>query len=300
MLMLAHDSAGELIATIVEPGRAEVQRAPASSTTAQDRLRAWSQTYPFKYGLIDPRKRVDVDGNGSRLRRVGDGEFYESMRPFNIPLPQGNRILVVAEPEVAQLAFNLVLRPGGDLTGHNTAIGMVPPLTWLEAIRQRTRTSGERRVAWLSDAGDPAELDAMSAVRGMLEPHLDSHRITLDTSNTLPQGLEGAQMAIVTAHGQLARGDRYFRRIVDEGALKESPLALAQALARVELVILFVCSGGRMDRHPSASTTVGLPKMLLELGCRTVLASPGCQGEWRWQRLSPVGPPRSEHSHSFL
>jgi hypothetical protein len=274
LLMLAHDSAGELVATIVEPGGAEVQRAPASSTTARDRLRAWSQTYPFKYGLIAPRKRVDVDGNGSRSRIVGDGEFYESMRPFSIPLPQGNRVLVVAEPEVAQLAFNLVLGPDGNLIGYDTAIGLVPSLTWLEATRQRTRTSGERRVAWLSDAGDPEELDAMRVVRGMLEPHLDSHRITLDTSRNLPEGMEGAQMAIVTAHGQLARGDRYFRRIVDEGALKESPLALARALARVELVILFVCSGGRMDRHPSASTMVGLPKMLLEQGCRAVIASP--------------------------
>ncbi len=274
VLMLAHDSAGELVATIVESDSAEVQRAPVSSTTARDQLRAWSQTYPFKYGLINPRERIVIDGSGSRFRSVGDGEFYESMSSFSIPLPQGNRILVVAEPEVAQLAFNLVLQPGGDLIGYDTAIGMVPSLTWLEATRQRTRTSDERRVAWLSDAGDPAELDAMSVVRGMLEPHLDSYRITLDTSRTLPKSLEGAQMAIVTAHGQLAQGDRYFRRIVDEGALKESPLALAQALARVELVILFVCSGGRMDRHPSASTTVGLPKMLLEQGCRTVIASP--------------------------
>jgi tetratricopeptide (TPR) repeat protein len=274
VLMLAHDSAGELVAAIVEPGGAEVQRVPASSTIARDRLRTWSQTYPFKYGLINPRERVDVDGNGSRFRSVGDCEFYESMRSFSIPLPKGNRILVVAEPEVAQLAFNLVLRPDGDLIGYDTAIGMVPSLTWLEATRQRTRTSGERRVAWLSDAGDPAQLDAMRVVRGMLEPHLDSHRITLDTSRNLPQGLEGAQMAIVTAHGQLAQGDRYFRRIVDEGALKESPLALAQALARVELVVLFVCSGGRMDRHPSTNTMVGSPKMLLEQGCRTVIASP--------------------------
>ncbi|WP_116866651.1 CHAT domain-containing protein [Pseudomonas syringae] len=274
VLMLAHDSADELVATIVETGGERVQRVAASSITARERLRVWSQAYPFKYGLIEPRERVDVDGNGSRLRSVGDGEFYESMRPFSIPLPVGNRVLVVAEPEVAQLAFNLVLRPGGDLIGYDTAIGTVPSLTWLEATFQRDRTSGECRVAWISDAGDPAELDAMRVVRGMLEPHLDSYRITLDTSRNLPLGLEGAQMAIVTAHGQLARGDRYFRRIVDEGALKESPLALAQSLARVELVILFVCSGGRMDRHPSASTTVGLPKMLLEQGCRTVIASP--------------------------
>jgi hypothetical protein len=272
VLMLAHDSTAELVATIVESGGAEVQRASVSSATTRERLRVWSQTYPFKYGLINPRERIDIDG--SRSRNVGDREFYESMRPFNIPLPQGNRVLVVAEPEVAQLPFNLVLRPGGDLIGYDTAIGMVPSLTWLEAARQRTRTSGERRVAWLSDAGDPAQLDAMSVVRGMLEPHLDSHRITLDTSRNLPQGMEGAQMAIVTAHGQLARGDRYFRRIVDEGALRESPLALAQALAGVELVILFVCSGGRLDRHPGANTMVGLPKMLLEQGCRTVIASP--------------------------
>jgi hypothetical protein len=271
VLMLAHDSTGELVATLVDAASAEVQRAPASSAPARERLRAWSKTYPFRYGLINPRERLDP--NGSSLRTVGDGEFYESMRPFNIPFPQGNRVLVVAEPEVAQLPFNLVLRQGG-LIGYDTAIGMVPSLTWLEAARQRTRASCERRVAWISDAGNPSQLDAMTVVKGMLQPHLESHRIVLNTSRDLPQGIAGAQMAIVTAHGQLAQGGKYFRRIVDEGALRESPLALAQALAGVELVILFICSGGRLDRHPGANTTVGLPKMLLERGCRTVIASP--------------------------
>jgi len=35
-----------------------------------------------------------------------------------------------------------------------------------------------------------------------------------------------------------------------------------------------VCSGGRQDEHPVASTTVGLPKQLLERGSSAVIASP--------------------------
>jgi len=89
-------------------------------------------------------------------------------------------------------------------------------------------------------------------------------------------------MAIITAHSQLMPDKKYFHRIADDGALQESPIELADALEDVELVILFVCSGGRVDRHPIYSTTVGLPKMLLNKGCRTVIASP-----WPLESLAP-------------
>jgi CHAT domain-containing protein len=42
----------------------------------------------------------------------------------------------------------------------------------------------------------------------------------------------------------------------------------------VGIVILFVCSGGRADKHPAANTTIGLAKMLLDRGCTAVIASP--------------------------
>lgn len=94
--------------------------------------------------------------------------------------------------------------------------------------------------------------------------------------NTVPSavGIRGANLAVVTAHGQLTAENRFIHRIADEQEFVESPLTLARTLAGVELVILFVCSGGRVDRHPFSNTTVSLPKMLLDKGCRTVIASP--------------------------
>ncbi len=99
-------------------------------------------------------------------------------------------------------------------------------------------------------------------------------RIRTDTSGKIPNDLNGASLAVVTAHGQLTSEQRYIHRIADEQELTESPLVLARALAGVEVVILFICSGGRVDRHPLANTTVSLPKMLLDRGCRAVIASP--------------------------
>lgn len=269
VLMLAYDSLEELVAVIVEADGVKVQRPHTPIGTARVQLREWLKVYPIKYGRIEPQGRM------------GDSEFYDSMRPFKIPLPEGDRILVMAEPEVAQLAFNLALRDDRHLIGYDTAIGMVPSLTWLEDAHKRTRVSGDRRVAWISDGSKSEEMTAMQAVAGMMEQAFESHDITLDTSQGLPQSFSGAHMAIVVAHGQLASGDRYFRRVSDEGVLQEAPIGLAQSLAQVELVILFVCSGGRLDRDPVASTMVGLPKMLLEQGCLTVIASP-----WPFETLA--------------
>jgi len=81
-------------------------------------------------------------------------------------------------------------------------------------------------------------------------------------------------MAIVAAHGGLVEDARFFRAVMDDVALAIASSALSGALADIGVVVLFVCSGGRLDKHPGASTTVGLVKRLLDEGCGTVLASP--------------------------
>ncbi|UJB31376.1 CHAT domain-containing protein [Chromobacterium sp. Beijing] len=282
VLMVALDDQGQLVAAIADSTGAYVERPPISSDSTQAQLRTWSKKYPYGYGLIDPKKKVKEDERGAREREVGDKEFYDSMSQFSVPMPHGKRVLVVAEPKVAQLTFNLVIGREGRLVGYDTSIGVVPSLTWLASISRQPTGRDGRRMAWISHSGDAEELRAMDVVKAMIENTLSRYDIILDTSSTLPQDFQGAQMAIVTAHGQLTQENRYFHRIVDEGTLQESPLALAQALADTELVILFVCSGGRVDRHPIMSTTVGLPKMLLDNGCRTVIASP-----WPLESLAP-------------
>jgi hypothetical protein len=104
---------------------------------------------------------------------------------------------------------------------------------------------------------------------------LDEHGIAFDTQAAIPSDFAGAEIAIVGAHGGIHRLDgRYFSSIADEGDLVAPARALARALADVKVVILLICSGARLDPAPSAHTTVGLAKQLLDQGCSAVIGSP--------------------------
>jgi hypothetical protein len=107
-----------------------------------------------------------------------------------------------------------------------------------------------------------------------LTPTFRKHGVSLRTESEIPKELSGAAIAIVAAHGGLAPSGRYFSVVADEANLRATSAALANAMKKVELTILFVCSGGRFDRHPFANTTVGLARDILDRGGRTVIASP--------------------------
>lgn len=147
-------------------------------------------------------------------------------------------------------------------------------MTWLEAAKATPAKHDGRRLAWISASDNPEAVGTLETILSRLQPTLDNFGFQTDTSRRIPKNLSGAQMVVVTAHGGLTTERRYIHKISDEGSLVESPLLLARALKNVEVVILFVCSGGRMDRHPLANTTVGLPKLLLDRGCRAIIASP--------------------------
>ena len=84
--------------------------------------------------------------------------------------------------------------------------------------------------------------------------------IPLTTSAWILTGFENADLVTVVAHGQIVPERSYFQTIADDAALKVAAASLAIALRNVGVVILFVCSGGRVDRHPAADTTFGLAK----------------------------------------
>lgn len=273
VLMLALDDHGELCAAVMRDRVPQVLRPARQERSFHERIETWSRNYPYAYGVIEPRKLV-LDERTLLEKEVGDSEFYDSMRPFAVPLPDAGRVILIAEPEVAQLPFNLVLR-GRELAGYEVAFGIVPSLTWLRAVRERPRSRDTRRLAWISEGRDDSpNIGPIEVVRNMIGPALERHDVTLNASEAIPLDMRGAQMAIIGAHGQLMPDKKYFHRIADDGALQESSMELARALQDVELAILLVCSGGRLDRHPAKSTTVGLPTLLLNNGCRTVIASP--------------------------
>jgi hypothetical protein len=259
VLMLAMDEAGELVAVLTDAGEITMVRPAAKAASARRRLLEWGRKYPYRLGLIE--------------REEGNGEFYSAMAEFNIPIPKGKRVLVIAQPALLGLPYNLAL-VADRFAGSSKAIALVPSLTWLDAVRARSRNENQRLMAWISVPLEPEQLKTLDMVYQRLLPSFEEYGFQIDNSRRIPNGFQGARMAVVTAHGQLTSDARYIHRIADDEALAESPTSLANALAGVELTILFVCSGGRVDEHPHANTSVSLPKLLLDRGCRTVIASP--------------------------
>jgi hypothetical protein len=107
-----------------------------------------------------------------------------------------------------------------------------------------------------------------------LNESLTRHGIAIHVEPQIPRELERAELAIVAAHGGVGSGGRYFQVVADEQHVKMSAIRLSRAIRSAGVVILFVCSGGRFDKHPMSETVVALPKELLDQGCAAVVASP--------------------------
>lgn len=258
VLMMALDTDGMLVSLTIDRDQAVFKRQNEFEIPLKEALSAWSKKYPLEYGYID--------------RDAGNNEIYLSMEQLPVPLPERQRLIVIAEPVLQQIPINIAL-VGGEFAGRSCATGYVPSLTWLEAKRKQSRSTDLRRVAWISEATGRGK-EVLGHILMRTEYPLREHDFEIDTSPNLPPNLKGAKMAVVGAHGSLASDDKYFHRISDEGTLTISPATLARALAGTELAIVFICSGGRTDKHPLDNTAVGLPKHLLSAGCRTVIASP--------------------------
>lgn len=256
VLMVALDSRDELCALIAERGQVRIVRPTLDGETFKKRLLTWTAQYPYSYADVDP-------ADGSAL-------FIDSMEPLGLPMPNTQRVLVIAQPLLQQIPFNLV-RDGGAFAGEGRAISLAPSLTWLRRMQGSPRPTGDRRIAWIST--DPDTFGAMEMTAARLGHLFDQYSFELNSDSRFPHAA-GASIAVITAHGQLTSTEDFFLNIKDEQELTESPANLARAFEGVELVILFVCSGGRIDQNPYANTTVGLPRTLLDRGSRAVIASP--------------------------
>ena len=279
---LALNAQDSLVVTYVSKGKVHIIEQPTETESFRHRFLEWLNNYPRDYGYVDTQ-----DGNNI---------FYTSMEQLNICLPPSERIILVAEPFLQQLTANLVLvQPafGGfsNFAGMETAIGTVPSLGWLSSARvvkpkdqtvYKAWISAEASSSFIDEVG--AELDAerlqperqptLDLALSRLGGYFDEYGFTVDTGQQIPQDMKDATLAVITAHGGLSRDSRYLHRICDDRDLVESPSVLASALSGIELVILFVCSGGRIDKNPWSNSTTSLPKQLLNNGCRVVIASP--------------------------
>ncbi|MFM0131224.1 CHAT domain-containing protein [Paraburkholderia sediminicola] len=283
---LALDNHDELIVTYVSDGQVRTVEQPRHEQSFRHRFRAWLQDYPRDYGRVD--------------RSEGNNIFYLTMETLDVRLPQSERLILVAEPFLQQLTANLVvIQPEdgsfGYFAGTAAAIAIAPSLSWLSTARAARHSDRTAYKAWISaetsaeigQGGASVILDQCDANQDELErePTLDialrrlsgcfeDFGFMVDTGRRLPSDMKDAGLAVVTAHGGLNREGRYLHSIRDDEDLIETPSALAAALAGVDLVILFVCSGGRIDKNPWDNSTTSLPKQLLNKGSRAVIASP--------------------------
>ncbi|MBR7782341.1 CHAT domain-containing protein [Undibacterium luofuense] len=281
---LALNSLGELTVIHVSDGQAKLIVQPRLEQNFRSRLRSWLQDYPKTYGCIDSSE--------------GNNIFFTTMEELNVRLPLSDRLVLVAEPFLQQLTANLVVVQPEDGTfgyfaGMKTAIGIVPSLSWLSTVNVAKRSGLTLYKAWISAAANSASGESLEVTNeyGVYQEQperestldialrrlsgcFEEFGFVVDTGRKLPKNMKDAGLVVVTAHGGLDKEGRYLRSIRDDENLFEAPSALATALAGVELVILFVCSGGRIDKNPWDNSTISLPKQLLNNGCRAVIASP--------------------------
>ena len=265
LVFLGLDSADELVVTHVSNGHVQCIEQPRHERSFRLRMLRWLEDYPRQYGYVDAAD--------------GDDEFFVTMEQLDVRLPAPESLLVIAEPLLQQLTLNLGLVTPEDggfpyFLGTTTAVGMMPSLTWLSMARASERSGKSAYRAWISTQEGPEANGTLGRALERLGGTFDEFGFTVDNGRQLPPDMSDAKLAVITAHGGLTSEGRYIHSIRDEDRLFEAPTALAAALAGVEVVILFVCSGGRIDKHPWGNTTVGLPKLLLDKGCRVVIASP--------------------------
>ena len=257
IVQVGWDDRGRLVRLEAIDGALGVPVREPEELIEEQRFRAWSTSFPYAYG---------IDGTTTNL-------FYTTTEKLRFSsLPIGPVVLV---SNVGFQAFppNL-LHVDGDFAGRTRPIAAVPSLAWLGSVKARGPIGDGRRCAWIPTADGGGDSQTLAMIAQRLEPTLQDHCFEVDNGPALPAAFSGASMAVITAHGGIHPEGRYFQVVSDEGVLRVSAADLAGALRNVGAVILFVCSGGRADKHPAANTTLGLAKQILDRGSTAVLASP--------------------------
>lgn len=262
--LLAADADERLVRVSAKAGELTVAR--EADAFSMQRLHHWASRFPYDYGLDEEQLREagrDWDPN----------VFYNSMQGLGLSRSVGNRVLFVLDTQLQRLPPQLLL-VADEPIGRNAHVAVAPSLTWLNAAINAPRKTYGPATAWISTTADNVANATLAMVADRIGEDLEHHGVSLSTAAQVPEELRNASLAIVAAHGSLADENRFFQRVSDEAKFRVSGLALASALEGAGVVVLFVCSGGRQDEHPVASTTVGLPKVLLQGGTLAVIASP--------------------------
>ena len=226
-----------------------------TSTFAPEKLAAWTKLYPYGY-----KDTTDIN------------DFYTSTFQLGLSgLP--SRAVIIASTDLQAFPPNL-FQIDHNLAGREHRLAMAPSLNWLKTVRANIKPRDGRILAWIPDAQPNEGFATLTIVADRLRESFDRHAVTLITGPRVPDNLAGADLVIVAAHGGIAEDKRFFRVVADDVGQIIASSAISGSLEHVGVVVLFVCSGGRLDKRPGASTTVGLVKELLNKGGSAVIAPP--------------------------
>lgn len=216
----------------------------------------WTLEYPYQYPFSSD---ADV--------------FLKTTESMKVTFRPTNPTLLVLDTRLQQLPPNL-FRVGDSFFGKLVPVCSVPSLSWMAEQKNIPRgTTGKLR-AWIPSVSSSTSDVALNYLVRELEGPLTAAGVGLSRRAELPDDLEGCELAILAAHGGVLPKGEYFQVISDNAALSIYPEMLASAVRASKVVVLFMCSGGRVDSHPHAQTTVGLVKQLFDHGCATVIACP--------------------------
>lgn len=255
LVLMGLDSEGLLLRVTANYELEPPVREPLEAFS-RDRFSLWTEEYPFRYG---------IDTQTFNL-------FHTSTEGIGVSdLPP--RAILIMSADLQQFPANL-FRIGDDFAGSTHRLGVAPSLHWFASARKHQPIGDGRKLAWIPTAASAGGDVTLNMVAERLRGPLEEYGVTLEEGANLPSSFRGAELAIVVAHGSLVPGGRFFQVVQDGVELHASVSELGGVLAGVGVAVLFICSGGRLDKHPMANTTLGLARQLLGMGCAAVVASP--------------------------
>lgn len=255
IVLLGLSEKGRLVRLNMASGIAELVK-EAEAVFSGEKFRMWTEKYPYDYVHVKDPMNL----------------FYQTLTGIGVSFAPQRPTLLIMDNSLQQMPPNLIMA-GDDFAGRHNPMAAAPSLSWVCDMSSRLFPA-TKSVAWISTEYAEDKNPALITVADRLQETFEKYGIPLHTSASVPADLAESDLAIIAAHGSILPEGRYVQRISDDAELALYPVALANAVRQSAVVVLFICSGGRLDTHPVAETTVGLVRQLLDHGCATVIASP--------------------------
>ena len=218
---------------------------------------AWSKKYPYDF--------LNMGTQDCNLA-------FAAMESINIDVDDLGRTVFIFDTDMKLLPSNLILSRG-DFIGRKKPVCSAPSFTWLNNTKNNFYDNCSGEAIWIPTEGEDPMNPTLNLLDTLIRDVVDSRDIEISNDGIFPASLCSKEMVILGAHGGLKSDNGMFDSISsDSGDTRLYPDQIGPRLEGTKLVILFVCSGGRVDPHPFASSSLGIPQTILNYGCACVIA----------------------------